>query len=272
MEEITPNPQTLTTGDMKPARDNDYLVRKEKMRKRIEEANLQLNLTKLKRDPMQNEGYELNDLIKYDNAAWGNKELDRDVKILADTYGIKFPGGTLLEFTDRINLLINADNDRRKYRKTLQVFELCDIKGNVKIPRSSKIKCEPIEVDEILLKVFHNLKYEILSAEFIGYTEEEARLEIEELAETERREEIMMTRKIITELIPWLWSRGIFVDPVKSDDSKKRKPENIGNREGAFIYDVVDLIGYPIENIYHRDNNTNKTKRDAVRSYLRKLL
>ena len=201
--------------------------------------------------------YKLEDIINFDSFAFGNPNLDSEVKRLADRYNIQL-GDHLQNFTDQINFLIGSSEDQRKYRKALQVFQLCEmevIKVSGIIGKSNKI----IPVDGILFKVFHNLKQEILdSARFIGYNEDELMRELEKLAEIERREEVLFQKKIVTTLVRWLRGFEVF-----------KNPDNLGNKEGAFIYDVVELMGFQIEKFYAHQQATNKLKRDAVKSYLK---
>lgn len=211
--------------------------------------------------------YELDDIINYDSSIFGNSELDIDVKELAEKYSIEI-GNRLQEFTDQINFLVDSDEDRRQYRKTLQVFEMCEMK-NIKVKGAKKT----IEVDDVLFLVFHNLKQQILeSARFVGYSSDEVMNKLKHLVKKEKDDETFIRRKIITSLVTWLRDEGIF--------KKSAKPKNIGNKEAAFIYDLIEIIGFPFEKYSNieedmensekngRRNAYNGFKQDRIKSYL----
>ncbi len=211
--------------------------------------------------------YELDDIIKYDSSIFGNSELDIDVKELAEKYSIEI-GNRLQEFTDQINFLVDSDEDRRQYRKTLQVFEMCEMK-NIKVKGAKKT----IEVDDVLFLVFHNLKQQILeSARFVGYSSDEVMNKLKHLVKKEKDDETFFKRKIITTLVAWLRDEGIF--------KKSSNPKNIGNKESAFIYDLLETIGFVFDKYPEvekgmeysikkgRYHAYDKFKKERIKSYL----
>lgn len=215
--------------------------------------------------------YELEDIINYDSSMWSSVKQDNEIESLADIYEIRL-GDYLKELTDQINFLVDSTEDTRRYRKTLQVFQLCqmrDVRVNGIIGNESKT----IQVDDVLFLVFHNLRQDILdSLAFYGYSVEEVMNDLYHLVEKEKEEETYFKRKIITTLVAWLRDKGIF----KKDNNTK----SIGNREAAFIYDVMEMIGLPFEKYKQiekgmerarkkgRYHQYNKYKQDRIKSYL----
>ena len=205
----------------------------------------------------------IDDYIRFDVASWGDPQLDKKVKELADKYKIDFPNDTLRELTDRINLLFEADDDTRRYRKTLQIFDLCNIQSDVNVRGVFKGEERTIKVDNVLFGVFIELRDNLIKQEYGNVSESEINEIHEKLrdrAEKERREEVLFENKLTREIVRYLRDIGVFRNPDN--------PTNLGNKEGAFLYDILNEIGCEVEN-FGWSKVTNKTKRDAIKNRLK---
>lgn len=205
----------------------------------------------------------IDDYIRFDVASWGDPQLDSKVKELADKYKIDFPDDTLRELTDRINLLFEADDDTRRYRETLQIFDLCNIQSDVNVRGVFSGEERTIKVDNVLFGVFIELRDNLIKQEYGNVSESEIKEIHEKLrdrAEKERREEVLFENKLTKEIVRYLRDSGVFRNPDN--------PTNLGNKEGAFIYDLLNEIGCEVEN-FGWSKVTNKTKRDAIKNRLK---
>ena len=205
----------------------------------------------------------IDDYIRFDVASWGDPQLDKKVKELADKYKIDFPNDTLRELTDRINLLFETDDDTRRYRKTLQIFDLCTIQSDVNVKGVFSGEERTIKVDNVLFGVFIELRNKLIKQEYGNVSESEIKKIHEKLrssAERECREEVLFENKLTREIVAYLRNNGIFKNPDN--------PTNLGNKEGAFIYDLLNEIGCEVED-FQWSKMTNKRKRDAIKNRLK---
>jgi len=205
----------------------------------------------------------IDDYIRFDTAEWEEPELVGIVRYLAGKYGIELKGDILRGLTDRINLSSPANEDKRVYRKTLQIFDLCDIQSDADVRGVFNGEEKTIKVDNILFGVFVELRDQLIKQEYGKVSESEIKdihKELRNSAERERREELLLEADLTREIVGYLRNNGVFKNPGN--------PTNLGNKEGAFIYDLLNEVGCDIED-FGWGKMTNKKKRDAIKNRLR---
>lgn len=200
---------------------------------------------------------DINRYIRFDSVAWSDTSLDDKIRGLGGKYEITIVD--VKKLSDMINLNLPENEDKRAYRKALQVFDLCRMQ-DVKIRGAIDGKMQTIEVDPILIDVFSELRDSLIEQEYGGGDVSEIYEEIRQAAKDEERNETLLKRGMIQMVVNYLRGAGSFRSP--------ENPKNIGNKEGAFVYDLMGEIGYQLEVAYGWAKMTNKKKRDAVKSYL----
>ncbi len=202
---------------------------------------------------------DLDKYIRFDSAAWGDTILDDKIGGLAGKYEITIGDKDVKKLSDVINLNLPENEDKRAYRKALQVFDLCRMQ-DVKVRGTIDGESRTIEVDGVLLGVFEALRDALIGQEYGGGDVSEIYEEIRQAAKEEERQEVLFRRRIIRETVNYLRGAGVF--------REAENPKNLGNKEGAFVYDLMGEIGHPLEQYYSWVKMTNKKKRDAITSYL----
>lgn len=202
---------------------------------------------------------DINRYIRFESAAWSDTSLDDKIRGLGGKYEITIGDKDVKMLSDVINLNLPENEDKRAYRKALQVFDLCRMQ-DVKIRGAIDGKMQTIEVDPILMDVFAELRDVLIEQEYGGGDVSEIYEEIRQAAKGEERQEVLFRRRIIRGTVNYLRGVGAFNSP--------ENPKNLGNKEGAFIYDFMAEIGHPLEQYYGWVKMTNKKKRDAITSYL----
>lgn len=208
---------------------------------------------------------DINKYIRFGAAVWESVNLFERVKELANDYEIVFPNNTLRYLTDHINFRLHGDEDRRRYRKALQIFDLCDIQGNVTVRGLIDGEKKSVDVDRVLFDVFEEMRDQLIWQMFGGGDIADIYTKVKEGAREERREEVLFERELTREIVSLLRRKGVF--------KKTCNPTNLSNPEGAFIYDILVAIGYPPDDPYNKRKRgikiTNKEKRDAIKNRLK---
>lgn len=203
---------------------------------------------------------DLDKYIRIDTAIWGDTDLDNKISALAEKYGIGMSGKVVKGLSDRISFLLPENEDKRAYRKALQIFDLCRLEGDAKVKGIFGGEEKTMEVDGVLFGVFSEMRDALIEQEYGGGNIDEIHEEIKMQAETERRDEVLLRRGLIRRIVDYLRGEGVFNDPGN--------PKNIGNPEAALVYDLISEVGYPLDQYYDWVKMTNKKKKDAVKVYL----
>lgn len=208
---------------------------------------------------------DINKYIRFGAAVWEDGKLFEIVKELARNYEIVFPGNTLKSLVDNINFRLQGNEDKRRYRKALQIFDLCDIQGNVTVRGLFNGELKSLDVDRVLFDVFEDMRDQLVWQMFGGGDIAEIFERVKEGAKEEHRAEVLFERGLTREIVSLLRSEGVFKNPCN--------PTNLSNPEGAFIYDILVAIGYPPEDPYNKRKRgikiANKEKRDAVKNRMK---